>query len=147
VDISKPGPEVGVWTDGWDGYPAARERILRHLAQRRTANPVVIGGDIHSFWATELSAGGERDPVATEFVGSSISSHPPPHDRFAAMLAENPHVRFFDARPRGYVRCELTPERLDVSMRAISDAGDPQASVSTLAAFVVESGRARVQSA
>ncbi|MFC4250194.1 alkaline phosphatase D family protein [Sinimarinibacterium flocculans] len=142
-----PGPEVGVWTDGWDGYPAARERILRHLAQRRTANPVVIGGDIHSFWATELSAGGERDPVATEFVGSSISSHPPPHDRFAAMLAENPHVRFFDARPRGYVRCELTPERLDVSMRAISDAGDPQASVSTLAAFVVESGRARVQSA
>src|SRR5690606_26406806 len=70
-----PGPDVGVWSDGWDGYPAARERILRQLAQRRTANPVVIGGDIHSFWASELTPEGGQAPVATEFTGSSISSN------------------------------------------------------------------------
>ncbi|MES0874727.1 alkaline phosphatase D family protein [Sinimarinibacterium thermocellulolyticum] len=142
-----PGPEVGVWTDGWDGYPAARERILRHLAARRTANPVVIGGDIHSFWASELAPQGASAPVATEFVGSSISSRPPPHERFAAVLPENPHIRFFDARPRGYVRCELTPARLDVAFRAIDDVRDPASGVGTRAAFVVESGQARVQTA
>jgi alkaline phosphatase D len=142
-----PGPQVGVWTDGWGGYPAARERILRHLAARGTANPVVIGGDIHSFWATELSPQGGRAPVATEFVGSSISSNPPSHERLAAVLPENPHVKFFDARPRGYVRCELTPERLDVAFRALADVRDPATTVSTLAAFAVESGQPRVQAA
>jgi alkaline phosphatase D len=140
-----PGPDVGVWSDGWDGYPAARERILGQLAQRRTANPVVIGGDIHSFWASELTPAGGRAPVATEFTGSSISSNPPPHERFAAVLPENPHVKFFDARPRGYVCCDLTPARLDVRFRAIDDVRNPAAAVSTLAAFAVEAGVARIQ--
>jgi alkaline phosphatase D len=143
----EPGPARGVWTDGWDGYPAARERILGHIAGHGTANPVVIGGDIHSFWASELSPQGSRRPVATEFVGSSISSNPPSHERFAAMLPDNPHVKFFDARPRGYVRCDLTPERLDVAFRALADVRDPATTVSTLAAFTVESGQARVQTA
>jgi alkaline phosphatase D len=112
---------------------------------RRAANPVVIGGDIHSFWATELSPQGGPAPVATEFIGSSISSNPPSHERFAAVLPENPHVKFFDARPRGYVRCDLTPDRLDVAFRALADVRDPATTVSTLAAFAVESGQARVQ--
>ena len=27
--------EVGFWTDGWDGYAAARERLLRFIADRK----------------------------------------------------------------------------------------------------------------
>lgn len=140
-----PGPDVGAWSDGWDGYPAARERILRQLAQRRTANPVVISGDIHSFWASELMPESRQAPVATEFTTSSISSNPPPQGRFTAVLPENPHVKFFDARSRGYVCCDLTPARLDLRFRAIDDVRNPAASVSTLAAFAVESGAARIQ--
>ena len=37
---------------------------------------------------------------------------------------------------------ELTPERMTTAYRAISDVTDPQATVSTLKSFVVESGRA-----
>jgi alkaline phosphatase D len=41
------------------------------------ASPVVIGGDIHSFWVTDLKTD-FRDPasptVATEFVGTSVTS-------------------------------------------------------------------------
>ncbi|HSW14267.1 MAG TPA: alkaline phosphatase D family protein [Solimonas sp.] len=139
-----PGPEYGSWTDGWDGYPAARERILRQLAGSRTPNPVVIGGDIHSFWATELSLAADAPPVATEFTGSSISSNGVPYERFAAMLPENPHVKFFDSRKRGYVMCELVRERLDVAFRVVDDVRDAASGASTLARFVVENGQARV---
>ncbi|MGH8721246.1 MAG: alkaline phosphatase D family protein, partial [Burkholderiales bacterium] len=43
----KPGPGRRAWTDGWDGYPAARQRLLDFLAEKRIANPVVLGGDVH----------------------------------------------------------------------------------------------------
>src|SRR5512134_1390275 len=37
----QPGPGRRAWTDGWDGYPAARRRLLEYVAGRRIANPVV----------------------------------------------------------------------------------------------------------
>ena len=41
-----------LWTDGWDGYPLARRRLLEQLT--KTSNPVVIGGDVHAFFVSEL---------------------------------------------------------------------------------------------
>ncbi|MFP5304425.1 MAG: alkaline phosphatase D family protein [Gammaproteobacteria bacterium] len=140
-----PGEGVGVWTDGWGGYPAARERILRRLAEAGTPNPVVIGGDIHSYWANELSPAPGLPPVATEFVGSSITSGGPSYDYFSRVVSENPHVKFFECRVRGYVLCEVRPQQLDVSFRAVDDARDPASGAYTLARFAVESGRPSVQ--
>ena len=132
------------WTDGWDGYAAARARILSHLRARRIANPVVIGGDIHSFWVTDLKAdfGDPASPtVATEFVGTSVTSLGVSYDTFAALLPENPHVRFFESRLRGYVRCEITPERWRTELRVLDDVRDRNARARTLATFLVENGR------
>lgn len=56
-------------------------------------------------------------------------------------LPDNPHVRHFESRQRGYVSVELTPERLTTRFRTVSDVRDPKATVSTLRSFVVESGR------
>ena len=44
-----------------------------------------------------------RAVVATEFVGTSISSYGPPYDVVARLLPDNPHVHFFESRRRGYV--------------------------------------------
>lgn len=137
-----PGAPFGSWSDGWDGYPAARRRLLDGLA--RTSNPVVIGGDIHSYWANEIALEPGQAPIATEFVGTSISSGGVPYDRFAALLPENPQVRFFDSRARGYVLCELARERLDVAFRAVHEVRDPATAAHTLARFAVETGHARV---
>jgi alkaline phosphatase D len=132
------------WSDGWDGYAAARGRILAHIETRRPANPVVIGGDIHSFWVTDLKAD-FRDPrapaVATEFVTTSITSLAVPYEVFAAALPDNPHVRFFDGRQRGYVRCTVTPERWQTDLRVVSDVRDRGATARTLASFLIEDGR------
>jgi alkaline phosphatase D len=91
----------GRWTDGWDGYMANRERMLASMVRRKVNNPVFWGGDIHSFWTTDLhaDAGNPDSPVvATEFVGTSVTSDGPPFDAFSAILPLNPHVKFFDSR-------------------------------------------------
>ena len=41
------------WSDGWDGYAAARARLLKFIGTNSVRNPVIIGGDIHSFWVTD----------------------------------------------------------------------------------------------
>ena len=40
----QPGPEQAFWTDGWDGYAAARARLLSFIADAHPANPLVVGG-------------------------------------------------------------------------------------------------------
>jgi alkaline phosphatase D len=141
----KPGPERLFWTDGWDGYPAARRRLLDYLGRRKPANPVVIGGDVHSFWVTDLKPDFD-DPaspvVATEFVGTSITSQfgRRPED-VEALKADNPHLRFADGTRRGYTRVEVTPQRLRVDLRALRSVAQPRAEVDTLASFVVDDGR------
>jgi alkaline phosphatase D len=133
----------GYWTDAWDGFPAARQRMLDAIATARVANPVFLGGDLHSYWATDLKAdfaSPASATVATEFVGTSITSDPPPRDLISEALTENPHVRYFESLYRGYVAVDLTRERMEARLQAISDRRDPNATVSTLKRFVVESG-------
>lgn len=140
-----PENAVGFWTDGWDGYPASRARLLQHLHDAKIRNPVVLGGDIHSFFANDLKLNFDdpRSPtVATEFVGTSISSRGPNYDQFMTFMPDNPHVNFFDSRRRGYTSVDLTPQRMTVRFQALSDGTDPKATLSTLKTYTVEDGRA-----
>jgi alkaline phosphatase D len=145
-----PNGNFAYWTDDWDGYPAGRRRLLARIAQTKVSNPVVIGGDIHAFFANDLRVDFD-DPnspvVATEFVGTSITSAGPPYDLFTAALPDNPHVRFFESRKRGYVSVDLDAKLMTTRMRVVSDVTDPQASVSTLKTFAVESGKPGVAEA
>ena len=142
----KPGGGQQFWTDGWDGYPMARRRLLDYVARRRPANPVVIGGDVHSFWVTDLKPDFDdaKSPVvATEVVGTSITSQfGRKQEDVDALKADNPHLRFANGSRRGYVRAELTPQRMQVDLRAMRSVTQPRAPVDTLASFVVEDGRA-----
>jgi alkaline phosphatase D len=100
------GGGFGYSTDDWDGYPAGRKRLLSRIAETRVQNPVVIGGDIHAFFANDLHLDFDKPNsavVATEFVGTSVSSPGPSYEFLASQLPDNPHVRFFESRKRGYV--------------------------------------------
>jgi len=131
------------WTDDWDGYPANRARLLKRIHDTNVSNPVVVSGDIHSFFANDLKLDfdDQSSPiVATEFVGTSISSYGPPYDLLAQTLPDNPHVHFFESRRRGYVVVDLGRAKMQVRMRVVSDAHDPKADISTLKTYAVESG-------
>jgi alkaline phosphatase D len=135
---------VGHWTEGWDGYPAGRRRMLDGIAATRLSNPVFIGGDIHSFWATDLKADFSNPSsatIATEFVGTSVTSGGPPYELLAQALPDNLHVHFFESRHRGYVSVDVRPDRMETRFQVISDRRDPNATLSTLKRFVVESGK------
>ena len=127
------------WTDNWNGYPANRKRLMQHIKDSGVSNPIVLSGDIHSFWANDLKIDfdDQRFPaVATELVGTSISSRGVPYETFAKFLPDNPHVHFFESRVRGYVTIELGRRRATSRFRAIADVRDPNSSVSTLRTFV-----------
>jgi alkaline phosphatase D len=147
----QPGAGRRFWTDGWDGYPVARRRLLDYLGRRKPANPVVIGGDVHAFWVADLKPDFDdpRAPVvASEFVGTSITSqNGRTQADFDARMADNPHLRYGNPSRRGYVRVELTPRRMQVELRAMRSVTQPRAAADTLAAFVVEDGRPGAQRA
>ena len=139
----RPGPERAYWTDAWDGYAADRARILGFLAARRPSNPVVVGGDMHSFWVNDLKVDNRRPDlpvVASEFVGTSITSAGVPYEQFRRCLPDNPHVRFFESRLRGYVRCTVDRRRWRSDLRVVDTVQRPGAPVRTLATFVVDDG-------
>jgi alkaline phosphatase D len=140
----KPGPGRRAWTDGWDGYAAARSRLLSHLHGKQTRNPVVLGGDVHSFHVSELKLDFERADspvVAPEFVTTSITSQAWPQARVNRLLPDNPHILLADGRYRGYTSVRLTPERWSADLRIVETVQRPEAPCSTLATYVAENGR------
>jgi alkaline phosphatase D len=132
--------------DLWDGYTAARSRLLGGMHERGVANPVVLTGDIHRSVVCDLKLdfADERSPVvATEFAGTSISSgrDGEPTDQLGRdWLAANPHMRFHNSQ-RGYVSCRVTPGTWRSDYRIVPFVTRPDAPIETAGSFVVEAGR------
>ena len=148
-----PGAGVPFFNmDAWDGYVAARQRLLDFLAQRGPANAVVLTGDIHSAWAADILEDFDRPDsgiVASEFVCTSISSDFPAAflPAVAATLPANPHIQYFEGAHRGYLRFEVTPGLWRADFRGVQSIATPTSPVSTLASFVVEAGHSGVLTA
>jgi alkaline phosphatase D len=140
------------WTDGWDGYPAARERLLDDIARHRPANPLVISGDVHSFFASDLKRNFNRpasngNPViATEFCGTSVTSNSRPQARTEQYLAMNPHMKYGRSDRRGFVMMDITPTASMVLFQAVDDLHSANSGMTTLARFTVEDGQPGVRS-
>lgn len=142
------GEEDGrFWNDGWDGYPAARTRLLEGLKRHRVSNPVVISGDVHTFYAAELRpdfrqpASRENPVIATEFCGTSVTSSSRPQKRTEQYVAHNPHLKFGRSDRRGYAMVELKPKRMTVRFQGLDDVRHADTGASTIAEFIVEDGR------
>jgi alkaline phosphatase D len=141
-----PGPGQSLWNDGWDGYAAARGRLLQSL--QRAANPVLLGGDMHENWVGHVKADYSRPDsaaIGVEFCGTSITSRSGGNAKTAQRLAENPHFVFADAQRKGYGVAEFTPGRLTTTLRVVDDVTRPVTRIETLARFVVEAGRPQVE--
>jgi len=146
----KPGAGRRAWTDGWDGYPAARQRLFDSLVSSKARNPVVLGGDVHSFNVNRLKADFDRPDsptVASEFVCTSVTSQAWAQERLNQYLPDNPHMLLVDSRYRGYARAEITAAHTIVDLRAMDGVQKREAGCSTLASFVVENGKAGPQRA
>jgi alkaline phosphatase D len=138
------GDKHRYWADGWDGYPLARQRLLDAAAASPTKDTLVLGGDVHSFWAADLKrdfADPKAPTVATEFVGGSITSQGPPGSALPPLLARNPHVLAAVSDVNGYGLVTLDRQKALVAFRTLRDVRDPGTGISTVQQFVVEAGK------
>ena len=129
--------------DQWDGYPAARRRLVDQLGA--VDNPVVITGDIHASGVGVITADPDDPtsaPVATELVGTSVSS--PFADGLEDVVersaAASPAIRYVEASRRGYVVCEVTPRQLTADFRYVTTVATPEAPLGPGARWVVTEG-------
>ncbi|MEU4575072.1 alkaline phosphatase D family protein [Nonomuraea sp. NPDC023979] len=138
------GEGKGYSNEGWDGYVASRDRLAAAV-DTYGRNAVVLTGDVHSHWAGEIKRD-YRDPesksVAVELVTTSVTSAGNGMDEYPDtrnLLAENPHVKFFNGR-RGYVRTRISEREMKVDFRSLSRVTEPYAPAYTSGSFVIEPG-------
>jgi alkaline phosphatase D len=145
--VSRVSIPVGSSTAGnldqWDGYAAARRRLVDQL--RDVDNPIVITGDIHASGVGIVNEDPDdltSAPLVPELVGTSISSDIPVDlvSVFEAAFAASPAIQYMEARKRGYVMCDVTEDEWRADFRYVSTTLAPQAEVETGATWVVTAG-------
>jgi alkaline phosphatase D len=144
------GTAVGINFDQWDGYPAARRRVVDML--RDVANPLVLTGDIHAALVGVVTDDPD-DPTAPavvpEVVGPSVSS------LFPMGLAEvvidaaeaAPNVFYAEPSRRGYVVCVVTPGSVEATYRYVASTASPKAALEAGPTWVLEAGDPRPREA
>lgn len=140
-----PEAATTVSMDSWDGYPATRQRVVQSWVDAGVRNPVVLTGDVHAHWASDVYAD-FSDPasgiVGSELVTSSISSGGDGYDEPTGThpwAAWNSNLRFW-TNLRGYVSTTITPDALTARFRCVPKVSEPGAAAFTRATFVIEDG-------
>lgn len=139
-----PGPGERYWTDGWSGYPKARERLIETLSAHKVSNPVVLSGDIHSFIVSSINRrpdDPQSKPIASEFVTTSITSQPPSQQLLDDMRAANAHLLLATTQHRGYLRVDVSRKRLLAELVALDTVKEPTSKARVLNAFAIEDGK------
>jgi alkaline phosphatase D len=136
----------GFWNDSWDGYPAARKRALAAWGAKK--NVLTVGGDVHASYVSDLKADFDdsASPVlATEIVGTSISSPGRSQAATERALRHNPHIKFGKSDQRGYTLLEVDDKTVTATLRVIDAAAVQEPAIGTVARFFVKSGKPGAQ--
>jgi alkaline phosphatase D len=135
-------------SDRWDGYPAARDRLLKAVDDNGVRSCVVLSGDAHCAFVSDLKLDFDDErapPVATEFCGTSMTTPGRVQSATDAIVRGNPHIVYGESARRGYAVFDVTAERCTGWLRVLEDVTDPHTGVLTAATFAVDAGRPGVQ--
>lgn len=124
-------------TDQWDGYHAARERFFDAIESAGRDNLIVLTGDVHSSWASDLT----RDPnepahydpdtgrgsLGVEMVCPSVTSDFPAVGLEGVLLATNPALKYGETASRGFLLLDLDRERAQGEWFHFDDVWNPEA--------------------
>lgn len=136
------------FTDGWDGYPQARARLMQTVADARLTDVVMLGGDVHMNVAAQLrlQANDERSPIlASEVVTTSVSSRGMSQKLLSQIQSANPDIRHARANERGYTLLDIRPDRLTAQFRTTPHPAAPDARLGVQGTWTVVQGVAGVQ--
>lgn len=132
--------------DMWDGYPAARARLLG-AAQRAGANLVSLAGDSHNAWAFDLKHKGRG--VGVEIGGHSVTS--PGFEAYTrgigddvrtrALRAASPTLKWANTQNRGYVTVRMTREAVSGEWHFLNTIRERDAGLAGTHRMTVRHGR------
>lgn len=119
-------PLLGYNLDAWDGYPVEREIVLT-TAKQLGKKLVVLAGDTHNAWASQLTLM-DGSVVGHEFATSSISSpgfeeYLPtltPEQSKAIFLGVVNDLKFADTSRRGFMLMRFTPAQATATWHFVS---------------------------
>ena len=135
------------YTDTWDGYPAARERLYAAARAAGADDMIFLTGDSHSFWENPLFDNGGRS-MGFEIGTAGISSPGDfvetgwtgdgPQRLNALFAAALPEVNWAEDRYQGYVRAKLTALEARIEFLAVSTCLTPEYRVIPLRKSVIQ---------
>ena len=109
--------------DGWDAYPAARDRIDRMFV-KTGARPLVLSGDSHAFWVNELHDAQDRRVAAevgvTAITSSSLGNMLGDVELGPAFSQGCPEVRFCQHLTKGYGLVTLRADHVRIDLIGVT---------------------------
>ncbi|MDC8759854.1 alkaline phosphatase D family protein [Janthinobacterium fluminis] len=130
-------PTLPCYLDSWDGYQNDREQLFG-IMQRQRKNLVVLAGDTHNAWASDLRDGGGRQ-VGVEFATASVSSpglecsyperHPDDVARMMEQLIEP--LYYAQTSKRGYMIVTASGDEVRCDWRFVDTVHSRQFSAAT----------------
>jgi alkaline phosphatase D len=132
--------------DKWDGYVPARQRLYARLQETKAPNPIVLSGDVHLHYGSDLKADYRNPASATigvELTNSSITTSGDGADvapGWERTRGDNPHIKYHSGR-RGYIACTATPAQMRAEFKILDKVTVADMPVRVGGALVVEAGR------
>jgi alkaline phosphatase D len=143
--------------DSWDGYMSNRNRTLQHLTDNNIGNNIVISGDSHASWVSDLVWLGEgeydvetgKGSLGAEFGGSAVTSPCPYGQNITISSANNysdwletanPELHWNDLYYRGYFELHFDYDQVEAKYFGLPTVVTRNPYEISLANFTVKSG-------
>ena len=145
-DAAGANPQAQYSMDKWDGYTADRDRVFTRLKETKAPNPIVLSGDVHMHYGSDLKMdfrNPHSETIGVEFTNTSITSGSDGTDVatiWDQIRGANPHVKYHSAR-RGYIACTATPATMRADFKILDRVTIPDQPIRTGGSVVVEAGR------
>jgi alkaline phosphatase D len=151
------GPEQPLNLDAWDGYMASKNRTLQTLYENNIDNNIVIAGDTHVNWVSDLTwldhspydSSSGAGAIGVEFGGAAVSSPSSfgenttvsaANDISKRIVTDSESLHWSEGYYRGYFELHITPEQVRAHFFGVPTTKERNAGEISLANFTVKSG-------
>ncbi|KAM0719745.1 hypothetical protein Q7P37_003878 [Cladosporium fusiforme] len=149
-------------SDAWDGYMSNKNRTLKTLADNNIGNNIMMAGDSHLNWvsdlvwldATDYNPSTGSGALGAEFAGTAVTSNSPfganstiaqANAQSSLLLRDNPELQWQEGYYRGYYELRLSPESARASYFGLPDVRTRNGYELSLANFTVQEGSNALQ--